>query len=84
MARPSDVLKLRHEVHHGRVVRAYVGRPDNVSAMFAQAVGRAADTTACVDGDDRPTYPLWEGIRDLSLRHGWPNAGYRQEIASRC
>ena len=56
MARPSDVLKLRHEVHHGRVVRAYVGRPDNVSAMFAQAVGRAADTTACVDGDDRPTY----------------------------
>jgi O-succinylbenzoic acid--CoA ligase len=47
---------LRHETHHGRVVRCYASRPSSVFNMFEQALARAPGQVAVVDGDDRLTY----------------------------
>lgn len=49
---------LRHEVHHGRVVLCHANRPADAFAMFAQAVARAPDAVAVVDGDERWTYAM--------------------------
>lgn len=47
---------LRHEFHHGRMVRAYVTRPREICEMLDSAVGRAADRIALVDGAVRMSY----------------------------
>lgn len=47
---------LRHEVHHGRVVRCFAERPRSLAACLAQAVARAPDAEAVVDGSRRLTY----------------------------
>jgi len=47
---------LLSELHHGRVVRCYAGRPADVFAMFREAVVRGGERTAVVDGDLRWTY----------------------------
>ncbi|MBH2000519.1 MAG: AMP-binding protein, partial [Sphingomonadaceae bacterium] len=47
---------LRREVHHDRVVACHVDRPADVHVMFMDAVGRAPDAIALVDGGERLTY----------------------------
>lgn len=47
---------LRKELHHGRVVACHSARPTDVYAMFADAVQRAPQETALVDGDNRLSY----------------------------
>jgi len=56
MNAPLPSPRLRHEIHHNRMVRCYASRPVDVFAMFETAVTRAAGETAAVDGDDRVTY----------------------------
>jgi long-chain acyl-CoA synthetase len=51
-----DPFALRHEVHYGRVVRCYRQRPSGVWAMFEEAVARAPNAVAAVDGPLRHTY----------------------------
>lgn len=48
--------ELRHEVHHGRVVRCYAERPRGLAEWLAAAVARAPEATAVVDGPRRLTY----------------------------
>lgn len=48
--------KLRKEMHHGRVVSCHADRPADLFAMFAQAVRRAPDAIALVDGEQRWSY----------------------------
>jgi len=48
--------QLRREVHHGRVVRCHADRPADVFEMFAEAVRRAPDAVAVVEGESRWTY----------------------------
>lgn len=52
----SATARLRMEVHHGRMVACHAERPTDVFAMFANAVARAPDAVAVVDGDLRWTY----------------------------
>jgi long-chain acyl-CoA synthetase len=49
-------LQLRREVHHGRVVACHADRPTDIYAMFLDAVQRAPDAIALVDGDERWSY----------------------------
>jgi len=52
---------LRREAHHGRVVRCHADRPADLFAMFADAVRRAPDATALVDGEARWSYAVLAG-----------------------
>jgi long-chain acyl-CoA synthetase len=47
---------LRKELHHGRVVDCYADRPQDIYAMFLDAVRRAPDSIALVEGDVRWSY----------------------------
>ncbi|EZP74094.1 putative fatty-acid--CoA ligase [Sphingomonas paucimobilis] len=47
---------LRREVHHGRVVACHADRPADIAHMFAQALARAPDAIALVDGEERWSY----------------------------
>jgi len=47
---------LRKELHHGRVVDCYADRPRDIYAMFLDAVRRAPDSIALVEGDVRWSY----------------------------
>ena len=47
---------LRHEFHHGRLVRAIPDRPTTVAEMLDSAVLRAPDQIALVDGGLRMSY----------------------------
>lgn len=51
---PAGIL--RRELHHGRVVSCHVRRPGGICAMFADAVARAPNAVAVVDGAQRWTY----------------------------
>ena len=44
---------IHEEVHHGRRVRCFAARPRSLFALFADAVARAPDREAVVDGDTR-------------------------------
>ena len=55
---------LRMELHHDRLVACHADRPTDIHAMFMDAVRRAPDAVALVDGDERWTYA------DLALRAG--------------
>ncbi|KFG88343.1 putative fatty-acid--CoA ligase [Sphingobium herbicidovorans NBRC 16415] len=48
--------QFRKEIHHGRVVPCYPDRPADLYAMFLDAVRRAPDAVALVEGDMRWTY----------------------------
>jgi len=48
--------QLRKELHHGRLVSCHADRPSDIYAMFLDAVRRAPDAIALVDGDARWTY----------------------------
>jgi len=52
----APAVTLRRELHHGRVVSCHTQRPANIYRMFEQAVARAPDAVAVVDGDIRWTY----------------------------
>lgn len=47
---------LRHEVHHGRVVRCFADRPRHLAECLATATARLPDAEAVVDGQRRMTY----------------------------
>lgn len=47
---------MRHEVHHGRVVRCFAERPRNLAECLASAVARAPQAEAVVDGARRLNY----------------------------
>lgn len=49
-------LQLRKEVHHGRLVDCHQDRPADIYAMFLDAVRRAPDSIALVDGEERWSY----------------------------
>ena len=54
----TPAAQLRKELHHGRVVACHADRPADIFAMFAEAVARAPDGVAAVDGDHRWTYVM--------------------------
>lgn len=49
-------MRVRHETHHGRVVRAYVDRPRHLDAMVRAAVDEAGERPAVVEGATRTSY----------------------------
>lgn len=69
---------LAWESHHGRVVRCFAQRPDNLAAALADAVARAPDAEALVDGERRLTYrqltarvdALAAGLADMGVQSG--------------
>jgi acyl-CoA synthetase (AMP-forming)/AMP-acid ligase II len=59
--------ELIHEVHHGRVVRCFASRPRSLADCLAQAVARAPQSEAVVDGSRRLTYrQLDEAVQSLA------------------
>ena len=51
-------LQLRKEVHHGRLVDCHQDRPVDIYVMFLDAVRRAPDSIALVDGEERWSYAV--------------------------
>ena len=50
------MTKIRSEAHYGRVMKCYAERPPHMMAVLADAVARAPDHVALVDGARRMTY----------------------------
>ena len=69
---------LRHELHHGRVVRGYADRPADVDAILRAAAARFPARDAIVFGDGRTSYRdldatvdrLAGNLAGLGLRQG--------------
>lgn len=58
---------LRHEVHHGRVVRCFADRPRSLAECLAAAVACTPDAEAVVDGQRRLSYAgLNEAVHTLA------------------
>jgi len=54
----------RKELHHGRMVACYANRPADIYAMFLDAVRRAPDGIALVEGNERWSYARLAGRVD--------------------
>jgi O-succinylbenzoic acid--CoA ligase len=55
------IPQTRHELHHGRMVRCFAGRPHSVHDMLARAVLRNPAGTALVCGEESPTWAALDG-----------------------
>lgn len=60
---------MRHELHHGRVVRCLADRPRNLAECLAAALARDPEGEAVVEGERRMTYAgLDRAARALAAR----------------
>jgi len=63
----STKAVMRHELHHGRVVRCFADRPGNIADFLGDSIARNPASEAVVDGPRRLTYAeLGEAVRSLA------------------
>ena len=64
----SDIVDLRLETHHGRVVRCFTERPPSIDAMFRAACEARAQELAVLDGPRRLTYAVLDAAVEGAVR----------------